>query len=104
MSNDVNNISPQDNEERKLALLSSLNDELQEDPFAEDAAEGLEQMRQEDVQSIVHSLNAGLSKQISKKKRKKKPIPDQSGTYIIIVTLLVLIIIAYIVVRKMHGS
>jgi hypothetical protein len=110
MSNDANNISPQDNEERKLALLNSLNDDLNheeesgEDPFAQDAAEGLKQIKEEDVQSIVHSLNTSLAKQIHKKKRKKRPIPDQTTTYLIIITLLVLIIVAYIVVRKMNQT
>jgi hypothetical protein len=65
MSNDANNISPQDNEERKLALLSSLNDDLsheeesEEDPFAQDAdeAEGLKQIRRRRKmcsQSCIH--------------------------------------------------
>ena len=110
MSNDANNISPQDNEERKLALLNSLNDELgndevhEEDSFDQDAAEGLNGMKVADVQSIVHSLNTSLAKQIHQKKRKKRPIPDQTTTYLIIITILVLIIVAYIVVRKMNQT
>jgi len=108
MSNDVSNISPEENEERRLALLG-LNAELAEDgptgkdPFEQEAAEGLTGIKPEHVASMVQSLNTGLSKQLSKKKRKAKAIPDQSGIYIIIITLLVLIVVAYIVIKRMHG-
>lgn len=104
--NDANHILPEGNDAEKKALLQQLNEDLfaddhEEELFAADAEEGLQQMKEEDINSAVQQLNAGLNRQLKKKKKRRRDIPDQSQTYIIIVTILLLIIIAYFVIKRM---
>ena len=107
MSNDALNILPEGNDAERNDLLSQLNNELNishsEDLFAEDADEGLKKLKKEDADKMVQQLDAGLTQHLKKKKTKRKGIPDLSGTYIIIATLLLLIIISYIVIKKIYG-
>lgn len=102
MSNELNNILP--NDAKKQKGLHTLSKDLfadEEDNFEQDAQEGLQQMPNEKVTSIVDTLNADLYKKIQKnKKRKRKGIPDQQSTYIIIITILLLAVIAYVVIKK----
>jgi LDH2 family malate/lactate/ureidoglycolate dehydrogenase len=102
MNNDVNNILPNDNDADKLELLHALNNDTfnDEDLFEADAKEGLQQMDEQHVASIVNKLNANLNHQIKKKKKQRRGIPSQQGLYVTIITILLLAIIAYIVIKK----
>jgi hypothetical protein len=81
--------------------------QMTDDEFMNDAMEGLESFRnKKDVSLVVEQLNAELKKQTAKKKakREKRKLKDQPWLYITIVTLLLLVIISYIVVKKYLGE
>ena len=101
MNNDFDNILPNDNPDR-LKRLEELNDEIinDEQDFEMDAQEGLKQIPQTTATKLVTQLNANLQQQIINKKKNKRKIPDQTNVYITTVTLLILIIVAYIIIRK----
>ncbi len=107
MNTDTNNISPLGSDDAdKLKLLHQINVELNneifddEDMFDDDAAEGLKQIPETHVTSMVNKLNADLNRQIKKKKKQRRGIPSQQGLYIVIITILLLAIVAYIVIKK----
>lgn len=74
-----------------------------DDPFLEDAMEGLEKVdKKDDIKSTVTSLNQQLRKQVksAKKKRKGKLTTNESWLYYNILIILLLCIIGYIVVKR----
>jgi hypothetical protein len=80
-----------------------LEKQMNEDPFLNDAIEGLQEMSDtKDIPSLVQDLNAALKKQLEKKKsrKEKRKWKQQPFTYYSIVILLVLIVIAYVVIKK----
>lgn len=113
MNNDQNDITGtgRDHEADKKRLLDDLNDlpeEASSNPddtaFESDSAEGLAQLNKDRLPLIIEQLNSNLRQQLKKKKKKTAAgLPDQSFVYITVITLLVLVIIAYIVVRKVHS-
>jgi hypothetical protein len=107
MNNDVNNILPEGNNDAdKLDLLKQLNAEVEnemfdeEDLFETEAAEGLQQMDATQLPLIVNKLNADLHRQIKKKKKLQRGIPSQQPVLITIITILLLAVVAYIVIKK----
>jgi hypothetical protein len=65
--------------------------------------EGLENFKdKKDVSLMVQQLNSELKKQTAKKKarKEKRKLKDQPWLYISLVTLLLLVIIAYMVIKK----
>ncbi len=107
MNNDVNNILPEGNNDAdKLDLLKQLHADVNngmfedEDLFEAEAAEGLQQLEETQVPIIVNKLNADLHRQIKKKKKLKRAIPSQQPVLITIITILLLAIVAYIVLKK----
>ena len=72
--------------------------------FEKESAEGLAQLNAEKVPVLIEQLNRGLHQHIKKTKRAKNQLPGMSFVNITVITVLILIIIAYIVIRKMHGS
>jgi hypothetical protein len=105
MQNDVNHILPQDanNDAAKQERLLALNEDIfanDTDEFEQDAEEGLAQLPPAIVPSMVEKLNADLHKKIKKRKKEKRGIPSQQGTYVTIVTVFLLLIIGYLVVKK----
>ena len=107
MNNDANNILPEGNNNAdKLDLLRQLNADVEnelfneEDLFEAEAAEGLQQMEETQVPLIVNKLNADLQRQLKKKKKQKRDIPSQQPVLITIITILLLAIVAYIVIKK----
>ena len=81
--------------------------QMAQDEFMNDAVEGLENFRnKKDLSLLVQQLNRELKKQTEKKKakREKRKLKDQPWLYITIVTLLLLVIIAYIVIKKYSGQ
>ena len=101
MNNDLRNISsPGNNKDGKNDLLNDLNEDLNAaNEFEQDAAEGLQQLPQADIPSMVQKLNTELSHSLSKKK-KRRQLPDQSIVYISIIIILLLITVAYIILRR----
>lgn len=77
--------------------------QMADDEFMNDAVEGLESFKnKKDVSLLVQQLNSELKKQTAKKKAKKekRKLKDQPWLYISLVTLLLLVIIAYMVIKK----
>ena len=70
--------------------------------FEKESAEGLAQLNAEKVPVIIEQLNRGLHQHLKKTRRKKNQLPGLSFMNITVITVLLLIIIAYIVIRKMH--
>lgn len=79
---------------------------LLENEFADDAVEGLKEFKdKEKAAFMVELLNRDLKKKIQKKKqrREKLKLPDQSFVYIAILIFLLLIILCYMIIRKMSS-
>jgi len=76
---------------------------MSDDDFINDAVEGLQAVKnKEQIQDHVKQLNAELKKQVAKKKqhKQKRKIPDQSWVYYTIFVLLLLMILGYLVIKK----
>jgi hypothetical protein len=77
---------------------------LLESNFEEDAMEGLQQIRdKEQIMYMVEALNRDLKKKLEKKKkfREKMRIKDQPWLYISLLILLLLIVMSYIIIKRM---
>lgn len=91
------------NKNLSAAEAHELEKQMADDEFMNDAVEGLESFKNKsDVSLLVQQLNAELKKQTAKKKarKEKRKLKDQPWLYIAIVTLLLLIIVSYIVIKK----
>ena len=76
---------------------------LLENEFAEDAVEGLKTIKdQQHINYMVEMLNRDLKKKLEKKKqrREKMRLKDQPWLYISIIIIILLVVIAYIMIRK----
>ena len=76
---------------------------LLENEFAEDAVEGLQTLKDKQlIAYMVELLNRDLKKKLEKKqqRREKMRIKDQPWLYISVIIVILLIVIAYIVIRK----
>lgn len=78
---------------------------MADDPFAEDALEGLEQVQQKTkIDSLTQQLNLQLKNELKKRNKKKKRsygIQSQQLTYYAILLILLIAIITYVVIKKM---
>jgi hypothetical protein len=109
----LSNLSPDiDQETLMLYLQNKLPEEkrhevekiLLDNDFAEDALEGLQQFDdKKQINFLVEQLNADLRHKLEKKKqrREKLRIKEQPWLYISALIILLLIIIGYIIVRRM---
>lgn len=91
------------NKNLSAAEAHDIEKQMADDEFMNDAVEGLENFKnKKDVSLLVQQLNAELKKQTAKKKAKKekRKLKDQPWLYISLVTLLLLVIIAYLVIKK----
>lgn len=80
-----------------------LEENMADDPFTNDAVEGLQQFKPtKDLQLYVEQLNNDLQKQIAKNKKRKdkRKIKDQPYTYFAIILILLLLIICYVVLKR----
>jgi hypothetical protein len=116
MSDELKNILPDGNDQPdNRKLLDYLNDQLSkpdahelekqmaEDPFVNDAIEGLQDFdRKKNMQAYVTALNKKLGKQLKKKnaRRNKRRWKDQPWVYLAIGITLLLLILCYIVIKK----
>ena len=76
---------------------------LMENPFAEDALEGLQQFRnKQDVSKFVEQLNRELRNKVIRKKRRrdKLRLKDQGWIYITILIIIILVIVSFLVIQK----
>jgi anti-sigma factor RsiW len=76
---------------------------MMENPFDAEALEGLQQGGSgKNVQATVDQLNRQLHQYLEQKKqrRKRKPDPTSYWTYIAILFILILAILAYLIIRK----
>ena len=79
---------------------------LLENDFAGDAMEGLQAMKdKQQISYMVERLNRDLKNKLKKKKqhREKMRIKDQPWLYISLLILILLIVLAYVVIRRMQG-
>ena len=109
MNNDIDKILSQDLHNSKETL-QNLGDALKDDNelfdndehfFEADAKEGLQQINQEKIPEIVAKLNANLKSHLKIKKRLKKKINEQTLVIITIATLLILVVVAFVIIKKM---
>jgi len=79
------------------------------DEFLNDAVEGLQQVKNpRNMQSYVEELNAAMQKSLEKKKNRRQRLrnrlKDEPWTYLAIVVVVALCIVAYVVIRRiLHG-
>ena len=76
---------------------------MADDPFMNDAVEGLQQLKPgKNIEIYVEQLNAGLQKQIGKNKKRKnnRRFKENPYTYYAIIFILLLIIISFIILKK----
>ncbi len=111
MSNNHNISSPDnnDNEAAKVSLLNELhqheaktnNPKEIANEFDMEAAQGLKQLNNQQITGIVAQLNNNLKLQLKKKKKYKRNIPSQTTVIITIVTILIFIVLAYVIIKKL---
>lgn len=79
---------------------------LIDDPFAADAVEGLQQMRdKKKMEYMVEMLNRDLKKKTEKKKKRRQQLQlkDHSWLYLSAIILIILIVICYFVIHYMKS-
>jgi len=77
---------------------------LTENEFANDALEGLQQVRDKNqLTFMVDMLNRDLKKKVAKKKqrREKLNLKDQPWLYMVIFIFIILIILCYMIIQRM---
>ena len=82
-----------------------LENQMNDDPFMNDAMEGLQQMENKNkIPFLVQDLNKSLKKQLRKKNKRKNKgaFKEQSWIYLSAIILLTLLVIAYIVIRNYY--
>lgn len=78
--------------------------QMNEDEFMNDAVEGLQSVENKNnLPLLVQQLNNDLKKQLSKKnkRKEKRRLKEQPWVYFSVILILLLIIIAYLVIKKM---
>ena len=75
------------------------------DEFLNDAVEGLQQVRNpRNMQAYVEELNAAMQKSLEKKKNRRErlrsSLKDEPWTYLAIILVVALCIVAYVVIRQ----
>ena len=81
--------------------------QLLQNEFDEDALDGLQEIKdKEQMQYMVEMLNRDLKKKTEKKKkrREKMKIKDQPWLWISILILFLLVVLCYVLIRKLSGS
>lgn len=76
---------------------------MADNAFLNDAVEGLQRMdNKKNVQAYVDELNATLHKSVAKKKqrRQKRQLKETPWSYLAILLVILLCVIAYVIIRK----
>src|ERR1700760_4388665 len=104
MNKDLLNILSNSNKDiDNQQLMDYLSGKLSGDELLNDAVEGLQKMRnKKDMQTYVDDLNASMQKSLQKKKnrRLRRRIKDDPWTYLAIVLVIVLCVLAFYVIRQ----
>ena len=104
-----NNEKPKLSEERLMAYFEGklspaeqheVEQWLAEEGMESDALEGLRDLKPEETKHTVSKLNHHLRKTILSKKTKRRPLKTEQYTLVAIAIILLLIVVAYIVIRK----
>lgn len=77
--------------------------QMNDDEFMNDAVEGLQSIEdKKKIGVLIQQLNGGLKKQLKKRKdgKQKRKIAEQPMLYFSIILILLLIITAYLVIKK----
>ena len=93
-----NQLSDKDQHEVEVAL--------NDDEFTSDAMDGLQPMQNKTaLPGMINQLNSGLKKQLKKRKERitKSAFADQRWVYFAIILLLILILVAYIIIKKISS-
>ncbi len=90
---------------RKLSAADAheVEKQMADDEFINDAVEGLENFKnKKELSLIIEQLNNELKKQTSRKKKKteKRRFKEQPWLYITIITILLLAIISFVLIKK----
>jgi hypothetical protein len=114
MANNKSNISTQEitdqeklmqylNEQLSHSESHQLESDMESDPFIADAMEGLAQVDKQTIPEVIDQLNISLRKEIKAKKRKKRNqiFSNQNWVYFAVILILILLIISYLVMKKM---
>jgi anti-sigma factor RsiW len=85
--------------------LHELEQSMAGDEFLNDAVEGLQQVKNpRNMQAYVEQLNAAMQKSLEKKKtrrsRLRSRLKDEPWTYLAIIIVVALCIVAYVVIRQ----
>ncbi len=80
----------------------ALEKQMNDDEFMNDAVEGLQQVDKKNIPSLVSELNFNLKKQLHQKKKRRagKFVVDLPWIYLTIIILLVLLVIAFVVIKR----
>jgi anti-sigma factor RsiW len=76
---------------------------MAENEFLNDAVEGLQQLdAKKNMQAYVDELNAAMQKSLARKKerRLRRRLREQPWTYVAIILVLVLCVLAYVIIRQ----
>ena len=95
------------NKKMSASEAHELEKQMADDEFMNDAVEGLEHFKnKKDLSLLVEQLNRDLKKQTAKKKlrKEKRKLKEQPWLYITFITLLLLVVISYILIKKYLAS
>jgi len=114
MANNKSNISTKEitdqeklmqylNEQLSPSESHQLESDMESDPFMTEAMEGLEQVDKLIIPEVIDQLNICLRKEIKAKKRKKRNqiFSNQNWVYFAVILILILLIVSYLVMKKM---
>jgi hypothetical protein len=78
--------------------------QMADDPFVNDAVEGLSEIKKTNITAYTEQLNYNLQKQIQKKKDKKekRKLKNEPWLYYAIILILLLCIIGYLVIKRIN--
>ena len=77
---------------------------LADEGMESDALEGLRELAHEDTRHSVNMLNRNLRKTIFSKKRERRQLKPDQFTWVAILITLLLVVLAYIVIRKIMAQ
>jgi len=83
--------------------LHELEKSMAGDDFLNDAVEGLQQVgNKKTMESYVEELNAAMQKSLQKKKQRRlrRQLKEEPWTYLAIILVIVLCVLAYLVIRQ----
>lgn len=91
------------NEQLSHAENHEMESKMENDPFTYEAIEGLQNIDNNKIPDVIDQLNIALRKEIKSKKRKKRNqiLSNQNWVYFAVILILILIMISYLVMKKM---